>query len=88
MAKKKLYLYAVQRSSGHEVVSAQVEGLTPAVEAQHMPNGLVRLVRDGEVIASGSAVVDNPDEELTLYRWDATDKTADPAKATKVDNAL
>lgn len=84
MAKKKSYLYAVQRATGHEVVSAEVEGLSPVVTAQHQPNGLVRLVRDGEVIATGSSIVDDPDEELTLYRWPADDKTATPSKADKV----
>ena len=80
MAKKKQYLYAVQRASGHEVVSVTVDGATPVVTAQHMENGLVRLVRDGEVLATGADVID-PSDEVTLYRWDASDKLGEPTKA-------
>ena len=78
MAAKKQYLYAVQRASGHEVVSVTVEGATPAVEAQHLENGLVRLVRNGEVIAEGSQIIEDEAEVLTLHRWDASDKLAEP----------
>lgn len=82
MAAKKHYLYAVQRESGHEVVSVKVEGATPAVEAQHLDNGLVRLVRDGEIIAEAAEVLP-ADEPLTLYRWPA-DKKLDEPVSTRV----
>jgi hypothetical protein len=74
----KSYLYAVQRESGHEVVSATVEVKKVGdVEAQHMPNGLVRLVHDGEVVATGDSVVDEG-EKLSLHRWPADDKLSEP----------
>jgi hypothetical protein len=84
MAGKKQYLYAVQRASGHEVVSVKVDGATPPVEAQHLDNGLVRLVRDGDVIATSDSVFADPDEELTLYRWEAAKKLDKPLDAKKV----
>jgi hypothetical protein len=83
-AKKKRYLYAVQRPSGHEVLAATVEGATPVVEAQHMANGLVRLVRDGQIVGESDQVLEDPDEELTLYRWDADDKLAEPQQSSVV----
>ena len=84
MAAKKQYLYAVQRASGHEVVSVKVDGATPVVDAQHLDNGLVRLVRDGEVIATSDSHFADLDEEFTLYRWDASKKTDAPLEEKKV----
>lgn len=83
-AKKKSYLYAVQRATGHEVVSATVEGATPPVEAQFLENGQVRLVRDGDVIATSDQIFDNEDEVLTLHKWAADDKTAEPTSSVEV----
>lgn len=74
----KAYLFAVQKESGHEVVSATVEvAKVGDVEAQRMPNGLVRLVHKGEVVATGPLVVTD-DEKLTLHRWAASDKLGKP----------
>jgi hypothetical protein len=47
----------------------------------------VRLVRDGDVIATSDQIFDNEDEELTLYSWDASDKLAEPRSSVKVDKA-
>ena len=72
------YLYAVQRPSGHEVVSAQVDvERVGDVEAQRLPDGTVRLVHNGDVVALGSHVVD-AGEELTLHRWPANKKLEEP----------
>lgn len=74
----KTYLYAVQKDTGHEVVSAEVEvAKVGDVEAQWLESGLVRLVHLGDVVATGAEVVDFS-VELTLYRWPADDKLADP----------
>ena len=67
MAKPKQYLYAVQRASGHEVVSVTVDGAKPPVEAQHLDSGLVRLVRDGEVIATGDQFLEDPDFDRLIH---------------------
>lgn len=76
---KKTYMYAVQRASGHELVFAKIEtAKVSSVEAQLLDNGLVRLVHDGEVVATSTSYVTDPDEELTLYRWVAGEKTAKP----------
>lgn len=78
MASKKHYLFAVQRASGHEVVSADIETAKVSdVEAQWQDNGSVRLVHAGEVVATSASFVD-AGEELTLHRWVAKDKLGTP----------
>lgn len=72
------YLYAVQRESGHEVVSAKIEvAKVGDVDAQHLPDGTVRLVHKGEVVATGDINVPE-NETLNLHRWKASDKHGKP----------
>lgn len=72
---KKTYLFAVQKETGHEVLSAKVEtAKVSEVEAQRLPDGTVRLLEAGKVIATGTGIVAEEDE-VKLYRWPATDKT-------------
>lgn len=78
MASKKKYLFAVQRASGHELVSATLEvAKVSDVEAQRLPDGTVRLVAEGEVVAVAGTKVEET-EEITLHRWPATKKLSDP----------
>lgn len=84
MAKKE-YLYAVQRPTGHELVSVKVEGATPVVTAEFLEDGRVRLVREGETLATS----ENPapeGEEITLYRWAADAKTEPPSHTSLVSS--
>lgn len=74
----KAYLFAVQTESGHEIVAAKIE--TPkvsTVEAHRLANGLVTITNDGDVVET-SKIHTQGDEELTLYRWPAHDKTGKP----------
>ncbi len=78
MASKKKYLFAVQRASGHELVSATLEvAKIGDVEAQRLPDGTVRLVHDGDIVAVSSLKVDEV-EEIQLHRWPAGKKLSDP----------
>jgi hypothetical protein len=77
-AKTTTYLFAVQRPSGHEVVSAELDvAKISDVEAQRLDDGTVRLVHNGDVVALGSSIVD-PGEELTLHRWPKGKKLEEP----------
>lgn len=88
MAALKKYLFAVQRASGHELVSATIETAKVSdVEAQRLPNGQVRLVHGGEVVATSDSFLDES-EELTLHRWPANKKLGKPvSKPVKVDES-
>jgi hypothetical protein len=80
--KSKEYLYAVQRESGHEVVSATLEvAKVSDVEAQILDSGIVRLVHKGDVVATGSSIINDPDEKLTLHRWPAGKKLDTPVSS-------
>lgn len=77
-SKKTKYLFAVQRASGHEVVSATLEvAKISDVEAQRLPDGTVRLVHLGDVVATSGTVVDDS-ETIQLHRWPAAKKLGDP----------
>jgi hypothetical protein len=79
--KKKKYLFAVQRASGHEVVSATLEvAKVSDVEAQHLDSGLVRIVAAGDVVATSASYID-AGEELTLHRWVADDTLTEPVSS-------
>ena len=75
------YLYAVQRKTGHEVVSAVIDpNSVKDVSARRYKNGKVAIFNgNSEVISSEDAFEE--DEELTLYRWPADDKLAEPVSA-------
>lgn len=78
MASKKKYLFAVQKASGHELVSAMLEvAKVGDVQAQRLPNGTVRLVHDGEVVATSGLTVEE-NEEITLHRWVYSKKLDEP----------
>lgn len=87
MAKK--YLFTVQRSNGHEILSATLDvAKVSDVEAQRLDDGSVRLVYKGDIVARGTSFVD-PGEELTLLRRAAEGKpgkpTEHPVKSTQED---
>lgn len=78
MAAKKKYLFSVQRDSGHEVLSAVVETAKVSdVEVQRMPDGMTRLVLAGAIVAWSTSIV-QPEENLTLHRWEYTKRTTKP----------
>lgn len=82
--RKTKYLFAVQRASGHEVVSAEIETARIGdVEAQWLDNGQVRLVSAGDIVATSDSFID-AGEELTLHRWVAGKKLSEPT-SKKVD---
>ena len=75
----KSYLFAVQRESGHEVVSATLEvaKVTEVTARRNDETAKVELVKGKEVVAVSDDTA-TADEVLTLHRWPADDKLAEP----------
>jgi len=79
------YRYAVQRASGQEIAGATIKVKKAAdVSAQHLPDGSVRLLHEGQIVAFGSAIVP-AEEPLTLIRYPAGKRSGDPAETKKVE---
>jgi len=75
----KSYLFAVQRESGHEVVSATLEvaKVSDVTARRNDETAKVELVKGRTVVATSDATA-TADEVLTLHRWPADDKLAEP----------
>lgn len=74
----KSYLFAVQRSTGHEVVSATIEtDRVTSITARRTPEGRVEILEGKEIVNASIDEVPK-DEELTLYRWPSDDKLSKP----------
>lgn len=75
---KQSYLFAVQRDTGHEVVSATIEtDKVTAITAHRTPEGRVEIL-NGKAIVNASIDEVGEDVGLTLLRWPANDKLAKP----------
>lgn len=78
--------YVVETETGQTILEAVVATATPAkIEAQRLDSGLVRLVQNGEILATSTSYV--PDgQPVTLRRWPGAKKagrsTTRPVKPT------
>jgi hypothetical protein len=73
------YLFAIQSSTGHEVLSwktSDVDKFSEVTSEHDEKAHVARIRHKGEEVASETTV--GHVGELTLYRWDAEDKLAKP----------
>lgn len=74
----KTYLFAVQRSTGHEILNATIEtSRVSDVKVELDDAGIVVMTNAGEEVGRSADPVE-PGETVQFLRWPADDKLSEP----------